>query len=138
MASNDTMVLLRERLQAAMPGRLVTRSAGDFAQRPTQDRRRGVVTLATTAITDLDAPDAYFDVAGKVRIALLAEFELSEKASGEDVEAAEWALLDEIRAFVRAPGAGLCPLAVLNADFSSQAAVPTGWLFVVLQYAELD
>lgn len=138
MADNNTMALLRERLQAAMPGRLVTRSASDFAQRPQPERRKGVVTLAATGITDLLAPDAFFDLAGKLGIALLAEFELEEKASGEQVESTEWGLLEELRAFVRAPGAGLCPLAIVSVEFSRQEAVPTGWLFAVLQYAELD
>lgn len=138
MADNETMVLLRERLQAAMPGRLVTRSARDFAQRPQPERRQGVVTLAATGITDLLSPEAFFDVSGKLGIVLLAEFELEEKATGEQVESTEWTLFEELRAFVRTPGAGLCPLAIVSVEFSRQEAVPTGWLFAVLQYAELD
>ena len=138
MTTEAKVALIRTALQGAFPNRLVTRSAVDFAQRAAADRKRGVITLASNFIGDLRAPNAFFEVAGRLRLGLLYEVELSEKADGEAVERAEWAFLEELRAFIRSPGDGLCPLAILSAEFSKQAVVPTGWLFADLEFSELD
>lgn len=138
MTTEAKVALIKTALQAAFPQRLVTRSALDFAQRSAADRKRGVITLASNFIDQLQAPNAFFDVAGRLRLGLLFEFELSEKADGETVERAEWAFLEELRAFIRSPGDGLCPLSILSAEFSKQAVVPAGFLFADLEFSELD
>lgn len=135
---NAILDLLKTNIQAAMPTRLVTRSATDFQNRSAADRRGGVVTLVSLTVNDLKAPRAIEDHAGKLRIGVTAEFELAETADGEAVETAEWALWEEIKAFALAPGLGLCPLDALNLVFSGQASAPQGWVFVLFEFGELE
>lgn len=138
MIGNDVMVLLKAGLQAAMPTRLVTRTALDFAQRPAADISKGVVTLIALNVNDLAAQRDLQDVAGKLNILLLVEFKLGEKATGEQVELAEWAAWEEVKAFIQAPGTGLCPLNAMRLMFSAQEKAPYGWIAVELEYSELD
>ena len=114
MNADTTLDLIASKLALALPTRLVTREALDFAQRSTVDMRRGVVTVIGRGITDLMGPAASQELQGCLKVMLIGELQLPEKATGLMVEKAEWALWEEIRAFIAAPGPGLCPLDALN------------------------
>lgn len=138
MNGNQVMTLLKTNLAAAMPARVVTRSAKDFAQRPVSEMTKGVITLVALNVGNLAAERDLRDTAGKLNLMLLGEFKLSESATGEQIEVAEWALWDEIDAFLRSPGLGLCPLNPMRLQLSGQADAPYGWIAVELEYSELD
>lgn len=138
MIGNAVLDLLKTNLQAAMPGRIVTRSAKDFAQRQSAEIAAGVVTLVSINVADLASQRDLQDFTGKLNILLMVEFKLAESAPPEQVEVAEWAAWEEIKAFIKAPGAGLCPLDATRLTFSAQSKAPWGWIAVELEYSELD
>jgi len=138
MNGEAIMALLQTQLQAAMPTRLVTRSALDYAQRQDADCRRGIVTLVADRITGLQTERDPDERSGRLSIYCLAEFRLPENSSGLAVEQYEWAWWEEFKAFLAAPGAGLCPLDVLMVVLSQQRVAPDGFIFLQLEYAELD
>lgn len=139
MNGEAVMELLRENLVEAFPDRVVTRAAKDFQHRSAPERKKGVITLIAQGIASgLDVARDLADAAGALQIFLLAEFELPESADGLVVERAEWALWSELWAFFSEPGEGLCPLNVKSMQMSAQRSVPQGWLFAVLEFAELD
>jgi len=138
MTPDALLDLIETNLQAACPNRLVTREGLDFAQRPQVDMRRGVITIIGMGLSDLKAPRAVEDIAGRLKLVLLGEIQLPEKATGLEVEKAEWALWEEIKAFTRAPGAGLCPLDALGVALSGQIKKPYGFAAVECEYAEID
>lgn len=139
MNGNAVMELLETNLAAAMPTRVVTRTAMDFANRPKADMEKGVLTMIALSVDDLNSPPDLADYAGKLKIVLVGEFCLADdKALGEDIEAAEWALWEEIKTFIKAPGAGLCPLDATRLQLSGQVDAPFGWIAVDLEYSQLD
>lgn len=138
MNGAEVMRSLCDALQSALPHRVVSRSAKDFAQRPKHELDAGTLTLVALSVSNLDAERDLRDTAGKLSLLLLGELKLGERASGEEVEDAEWALWGEIDAFMRAPGIGLCPLNPVRLQLSGQAQIPYGWIAVEMEYSELD
>jgi hypothetical protein len=138
MDVNAIMDLLKTNMQAALPARVVTRSARDPAAYQLDDIKKGVIALVALNIGDLKAPREIADHAGKLLIGVAADLQLAESATGQEVEAAELALWMEVHNFLKAPGLGLCPLDALDVTFSGQTAAPQGWLFARFEYSEID
>lgn len=133
-----TMELLKTRLAAALPTRVITREPVDVGRSADADLVKGILALVVLKITDLRAPREIAAHAGKLIIGVAADIKLAENAGGAAVEAAELAFWKELLDFLKAPGAGLCPLDALEVQFSGQAAAPYGWFFARLEYSEID
>lgn len=133
------MTTLETALNTALPSRIVTREAKDFAQRPYEDMQQGVVTIVSLGADNLDQPRNLMEMAGRLSILLLFEFTLDESAGGLAVEQAENAFwTSELLPFLKAPGLSLCPLVPQRLMKSAQRAAPNGWVSVELVYEELN
>jgi hypothetical protein len=120
------------------PARIVTRELMDFAQRKDSDLATGVVSVAGIVLDGLDSVRELQDMAGRFRIILVGQFKLGETSTGLQVEQAEWALWEQVKAFCKAPGAGLCPLSPVRMQLSGQVHKPYGEIVVDLDYQELE
>lgn len=138
MTADEILELICSSMAAEIEGPLVTRNALDFVQYPPDQRRAGVITLILDGGANLKAPRAVADCAGTLKLWALYEFELPESSTGLQVEQKELAMWELIKAFIAAPGAGLCPLDAISFRNSGQVSAPLGWLAVQLEYAELE
>ena len=142
MNGEAVMALLKTNLEAWFaanpPVRVVTRELMDFSQRKDADMATGVVSIAGLVVDGLDSVRDLQDLAGKLQILLVAQFKLGETKTGLEVEQAEWALWEQIKAFCKAPGAGLCPLSPVRMQLSGQVHRPYGEIVVDLIYQELE
>lgn len=131
----DRMNLIKSTLAAAYPTRTVTRSMKDFADRKKEELRAGVYTvISMNEGSYQNLPDrAAMD--GKHRILLVGQIEVDEKTSPdpESIEEAEFAMVEEIKAFVRALPVGLCGLEMRGFSQSGQLEYPYGWISVNLE-----
>lgn len=122
---------LRDALQVALPGRLVTRSFVPHDQRPLAELEQGVVTIVCCQERDYANTLGREAMLGKVDLVLLGQLCLPENSPGQAVEDAEIALLDEIKVWVKeGPGQPMVALDLSSATFSRQVSAPFGWLAV--------
>jgi hypothetical protein len=126
---DEALALLERELQAYLPARIVTRSMLDFAERDERDLVRGVITIIGLGESDFNnylGAEATF---GRLRLLLVGQLYLGAKALGVAVEDAEYAMIEEIKAFTRA---GLVPgidSFILNSyRQSGQIELPYGWV----------
>lgn len=142
MNGEAVMALLATNLAAHFtanpPVRVVTRELMDFALRKDTDLATGVVSLAGLVVEGLDAVRDLQDLTGKLQIILVGQFKLGETKTGLEVEQAEWILWEQVKAFCKAPGAGLCPLSPVRLQLSGQVHRPYGEIVVDLIYQELE
>ena len=134
-------------LAARYPHRIVTRSLVPVEDRDDDELAQGVITVITDRATNLGL-DAGIDIdAGRAEFFITAQVWAGREAMdqppdmrGEVVADHEAALFGEIAAFARAPGTGLCPLELTEAEFSGQvmAAGGYGWVVCRAGYQELD
>lgn len=140
-AANYAAILdaVKDALLLAAPGRVVTRRYQDFAHRPREELEAGVFTIVSTGITEYPYERADFDDSeggarqtdlGVFAFTIVGQIQLAEDATGEDIEAAEFQLLQELETVADQAIASeeLVDLRILKAGFSGQLDAPFGWI----------
>lgn len=130
---------VRDALIEAAPGRVITRTYRDFADRDADDLRTGIYTIVSTGVREYPYERADFSGGvggarqtdlGVFTFTVIGQFQLAEDATGEEVEAAEFELLAELEAVADAAIASeeLVDLRIERAGFSGQLDAPFGWV----------
>lgn len=119
---------LRSALQAAYPARIVTRSFLNPAERADADLLSGVYTIISQGeggFENLPGREAMY---GKIDLVLLAQLKVAEGDASSAIEDAEFEMVDEIKAFVRALPVGIDSLEIKQFRQSGQIDHPYGWV----------
>lgn len=131
---DDTLEALKNGLSAAMPLRIVGREFRPLAQRRAEELLKGVVTLVNRG------EDKYANYLGReaqlgaLDVLLIGQLKVDDKASPLDVERAELALAEEVKAFLRAPlPAGVVDCQAQSFVQSGQLEAPFGWVVFELE-----
>ncbi|MDP3425487.1 MAG: hypothetical protein Q8S32_17235 [Burkholderiaceae bacterium] len=130
------MAALQSALADAMPARVVTRKLQDFADRPKADIAAGVFTLISKGERGYQNYNGREAMDGRHSMLLVGQVELGEDADGEAVEDAEFAMIEEVKGFVRALPASLCSLTMTGFQQSGQLDAPYGWVAITLEMYE--
>lgn len=133
---SQRMSSLRDALQTACPSRIVTRSFADFADRESEHLAAGIYTVMSQGEGEYQNLNGRAARDGVQRIVLSQQIELTEQDSGEDIEEAEFAMIEEVKAFMRALPASLCCLEMTGFQQSGQLDRPYGWVLVNLEWRE--
>lgn len=131
---NLTLEALRVGLAAALPSRLVTRSFLPHARRSQDDLVKGVVTLINKGEGDYPKTMGREAQLGTLDVLLIGQLMVAGDPSGLQVEQAELALAEEIKAFMRGTmPAGVRDCTVNSFAQSGQLEVPCGWVVFELE-----
>jgi N-methylhydantoinase B/oxoprolinase/acetone carboxylase alpha subunit len=130
------MAALKTALATAMPTRVVTRDMKDFGDRAKADIAVGVFTLISAGEGGYRNYNGREAMDGKHRILLVGQIELAESALPSAVEDAEFAMIEEVKGFVRALPVGLCSLSMTGFRQSGQLDAPYGWVSIDMEIVE--
>lgn len=130
------MTLIKNTLAARYPARAVTRSFKDFPARKADDLKRGIYTLISYGESGYQNLRERAAMDGRHRMLLVGQFQLGEKAATEEVEDAEFAMVEEIKAFVRELPPALACLDMTGYRQSGQVDHPYGWIAVDLEFTD--
>lgn len=122
---------LRSALEAAQPARIVTRSFGQ--DRSDADLRAGVFTILAQGeggFNNLPGREAMY---GTVDLVILGQIKVAEADPAADLEEAEFTLIEEIKAFVRALPVGIDSLMIKSYRQSGQIEHPYGWVLIEME-----
>lgn len=135
----DLLDLLAAAFADAAPGRVITRNWIDFAQQPAEDLERGIWIVRWSGMGPLSYEtsdnNGVTDGMRATQVApleftVLCQRELHAEATGEDVDAAELEMLDELDAVASAvidmPGGET--LQLVNVVPSQQIECPFAWV----------
>lgn len=128
------MELIKTLLAAALTARIVTRDLLDFAQRKDADLLAGIYTLVSNGEGGYQNLNGREAMDGTQRILLVGQIRLDEDAVPSAIENAELAMVDEIKAFLRARPAQIIQLYMTGFRQSQQMDAPYGWVSVDLEY----
>lgn len=123
---------IRASLAAAMPGRVVSRSFRPLSQLSDPELRRGVVAvvcLEEDGYANYRGREAQL---GRLKVLLVAHLRVADKAAPVEVEDAEWALAEEVKAWL----AGSLPVReclLQTLRQSGQLEAPYGWVVMELE-----
>lgn len=129
MTLATTLDGLKAALAAAMPSRVVTRDFKPHDQHPMGDLIKGVVTLLSLGEGSYSPVLGRQGQNGNLRVLLVGLLQVAENAPTSAVEDAEFALVEEIKAFCNAPPAGVAFL-LQSFSQSGQMEHPYGWISV--------
>lgn len=132
----ERMAALKTALAAAMPTRVVTRDLKDFADRPKADVAAGVFTLISKGERGYRNYNGREAMDGRHSMLLVGQIALGEDAAPSAVEDAEFAMIEEVKGFVRALPASLCSLTMTGFQQSGQLDAPYGWVAITLEVME--
>lgn len=130
------MAALQTALDTAMPTRVVTRDLKDFADRDKTDVAAGVFTLVSAGEGGYKNYNGREAMDGRHRMLLVGQIELAEDAAGSAVEDAEFAMVEEVKGFMRALPASLCSLTMTGFRQSGQVDAPYGWVAIDMELFE--
>lgn len=130
---SDRMDLIETQLAAMYPARVVTRQLADFSLRKRANLLAGIYTLVSAGERGYRNYNGREAMDGRHEILLVGQIELAATKTPEDTENAEFAMVAEIKAFVRALPAGLCSLVMTGFTQSRQVEHPYGWIAVDLE-----
>lgn len=118
-------------LAAAYPLRTVTRSLKDFADRPPAELKAGVYTII---VKEQPGEDIFQQM---LKIIVVGQLELTEKAQGEEIEEAELRMAREVKTLIQRQLRGPL-LAIKGIDHSAQLECPYGWITVSIECGPYD
>lgn len=136
MTLAERMVALKDALATAMPARVVTRKLKDFADRPKADIAAGVLTLVSSGEGGYRNYNGREAMDGRHRLLLVGQIELAEDSDGEAIEDAEFAMVEEVKGFMRALPPSLCSLVMTGFRQSGQVEAPYGWVAIDMEILE--
>ena len=128
------MNLIKTLLAAAAPLRVVTREFIDFGMRADADLVKGVYTLISRGEDGYQNFNGREAMDGVQRITLVGQIRVANNSTTSSLEDAEFAMVEEIKAFVRARPIELCTLAMKGFTQSGQIEHPDGWIAVELEF----
>lgn len=132
-AVQDFLDGLKTALAAALPGRTVTDSYLDHAQRDLADLQAGVITILAGSV---EPQSEWVD---KISFRIIGQIAVDESTQKPgDVQRAELLLYRQIRAFCANPGNKLSAQWIRKARLSNQIEYPFGWIVVEMEQPELD
>lgn len=121
----------RDALASAYPARIVTRSLKDFAARPAAELKAGVYTILTVGQPGQDTFDQ------TLKMVVIGQLQLGEKASGEEIEDAELLMAREVKTLVQRQLRGPV-MTIKGIDHSAQLETPYGWVSVSIECGPYD
>jgi hypothetical protein len=124
---------LKTLFQDALPDRIVTRDFMNAQDRQQDELLNGVYTLLFQGVTKFGGLGA---APAGVKIFLIGQFQVEEKAGGSTIEAGELQMLQEVLGVVRSADKHyptIPRLNVIDAATSAQMEHPYGWIGVVLE-----
>lgn len=124
---DDRMDAIAAALLLALPTRVVKRSLKHYTEHSAADLAAGVVTLVSAGEGSYNPGLGMVAKEGTHRVLLIGHLKVAEGQDGEDIEAAELDLAEEIKAFVRAGVTGTS-LRLDRIEHSRQLENPYGWL----------
>jgi len=132
------MAAIAAALASAYPTRKVRRSLVDFNLLPKADLLAGVYTIYSGGEGDFTNVSQYVAQDGRQHIKLVGQIQLPENkdkaAAGVAIEEAEFTMIEEIKAFLRALPESLCLLELVSWTQSQQLEEPYGWILADLAY----
>ncbi len=131
MSSAAVMNAVKSLIESTVPStRVVTRSWLDIDQRNQSDLRNGVYTVMSQAERDYANYRGREGELGTHTILVSAQFLLAENATGEQVEDAEFAMLDELKLVAKSASkpALIGALELVGIQQSGQLEAPYGWV----------
>jgi len=132
----DRVALLQSTMAAAYPARMVTRDLVEFDHRKKEDLAAGIYSIVSLGEGGYANHNGREGMDGTHRILLVGQVKLAEKTPPSQVEDAEFAMAEEVKALMRALPAGLCNLVMTGFEQSGQADAPYGWIAVKLEAKE--
>lgn len=131
------MAAAKTAMQTAMPMRVITRSYKDFSLRSDADLRSGIWTLISTGEKDYANYKGREAQLGTLTVAALGQVRVDDNSSEEAIETAEFAMVEELKAFVRGELAAAIDGGALMKSFrqSGQMEHPYGWVAVEIEIA---
>ena len=129
----DRMALIAAQLAAHCPARVVTRRLLDFTARPRSELLAGVFTLVSAGEGGYANYNGREAMDGRHEILLVGQVEVAPTAQPEDTEEAEFAMVEEVKAFVRSLPPALCSLTMKGFSQSRQMEHPYGWMVVDME-----
>ncbi|MFH2082080.1 MAG: hypothetical protein ABIK08_11415 [Pseudomonadota bacterium] len=133
MTLNERMTALKAGLAAAMPARVVGRDLKDFGDRSKADIAAGVFTLVSRGEGGFKNYNGREAMDGKHRMLLVGQIELGEDAAPSAVEDAEFAMVEDVKGFMRALPPALCSLTMTGFTQSGQVDAPYGWVAIDME-----
>ncbi len=131
----DRMAATAAGLAAACPTRVVTRDYKDHAQRRKEDLVQGVLTLLSLGEAGYANLNGRAARDGQHRMLLTGQIKVGENDPGEVLEAAEFAMVEEVKAWLRALPIDLITLEMTGFRQSGQMERPYGWVAMDLEMA---
>lgn len=130
----DRMAAIVAAFAAMFPARKFRRSFLDFGDLPDADLVAGVYTLWSAGEDDLVNVSGYIAKDGHQQVRLTGQLRLEGKPAGEEIEDAEFVMVEEVKAFLRALPPSLCAIEMTAWRQSEQIENPYGWIACQLEY----
>lgn len=125
---DDRMELARTSLAAAAPARVVTRKYKVLHNLPAEELAVGqfcVVSKGEKGYKNFNGREA---MDGEHDILVIGRFQLQEDADGLLIEREEFAMIEELKAWVKTLEQPLCCLVMTGFAQSGQLEAPYGWI----------
>ena len=133
------MNLLKTTMADQLPDRVITRNFCPPQQRSSEDLAQGIYTLIARAESDYQQAVGREAQGGKFQVTITGQFELAEDAPGSEIEDAEFAMITELKNFVRsALPDELQNIWLLSVNQSGQLEAPYGWIYAQLELSLFD
>lgn len=128
------IVILRsfkDALAAAYPDRIVTRSLKDFGERKKSELEMGIFTVVANGQPE---GEDYFQ---KMKLLVVGQIKLPERAEGVDVEEAELQMAREVKVLIQRKLSGP-DMIIRGIDQSAQLEAPYGWISLSIEVGPYD
>lgn len=121
-------------MEEAMATRVIVGQLKNFQEYSDEDLAKGVVQVISDAETGYSEEPGMTAREGTLSVIVVGHLRVAENTEPAAIEAAETALIEELKAFVRAGVAGATVL-LDEARGSRQTEHPYGWIFARLRLA---
>ncbi|MBF0383626.1 MAG: hypothetical protein HQL69_21605 [Magnetococcales bacterium] len=140
MSSQATVTnLLQTTLQTQLPNRIITRDFKQLQVHKDPDLTKGIYTIICSSESDYQNALGREAQGGRLQILLLAQLKAGPKATGSQVEDAEFTVIQEIKTFLRSPLPNqLGNLSLKSVQQSGQLEAPYGWVAANLELTLYD
>lgn len=123
---SEALESLKTALASALPTRVVTRDLLNFDRRAESDLEAGVLTVIASRESSYANYRGREADLGKLSVAAVGQLKLPEDALPSEVEDAEFAFAEEVKAFLQT-ALPVEAVTLLETRFSGQLEAPYGW-----------
>lgn len=128
----EALDALKNGMQSAMPTRVVTRDLMNFDLRAEADLLAGVLTVVANRERGYANYRGREADLGKLAVLVVGQLKLPEDALPSEVEDAEFAFAEEVKAFLQAT-LPVQAVDLLETRFSGQLEAPYGWFAMEME-----